>query len=135
LLRAVVEASTSALDLRLARQAATCPGCRGKARPHQVRRRQGMSVFGSLGLERPWYRCARCDRGGSAVEARLQAAGRARLSDGPRQWLVRLDAAPFRETAALLAELTGLGLGAEMIHSYDEVVRRTPNSAQPRGRW
>ena len=56
-----------------------------------------------------------------AVETTLGVAARARLSEGLRAWLVRLGAATdFREAAALLAELTGLAVGAETLRRQTE---------------
>lgn len=123
LVRAVVEASTSELDPRLARQRAACPTWRRKAKPHQVRERQIMTVRGPLALARPWYHCGRRGQGWSAVETTLEVAGRARLSVGLTEWVVRLGtAAPFRQAAEILAVLTGLELGAETVRPQTEQV-------------
>jgi Uncharacterised protein family (UPF0236) len=119
LLRAVVEVSTSELDPRLARARAACPGCGRKAEPHQVRRRQVLTTCGLLALERPWYHCAGCGHGWSVAETILEVARSARVSDGLRAWLVRLGAtAPFRDAAAVLAELTGLELSPETLRRH-----------------
>ena len=123
LLRAVVEASTSGLAPRLARARAACPGCGRKAEPHDRRPRQVLTRCGTLDLDRPWYVCAGCGQGWSVVETTLAVAPRARLSAGLVEWLARLGAAaPFREAAALLAELTGLELGAETLRRHTERV-------------
>ena len=121
LLRAVVEAATSELDPRLARQRAACPTCRRKTKPHQARPRQVQTTCGVLNLERPWYHCDRCGRGWSVVETTLGVAERARLSTGVGAWVARLGAAaPFREAAEVLAALTGLELGAETVRRHTE---------------
>ena len=131
LLRAVVEASTSGLDPRLARQRTACPTCQRKAKPHQVRGRQVMTVCGPLTLERPWYHCAHCGHGWSVVETVLGLAERARLSAGLVEWVVRLGAAaPFREAAEVLAELTGLELGAETVRRHTEQVGAALRTAE-----
>jgi hypothetical protein len=123
LLRAVVEVSTSGLDPRLRRARAACPGCGHKAEPRDRRPRQVLTRCGALDLERPWYHCADCDRGWSVVEAVLAVEPRARVSAGLVDWLARLGAAaPFREAADLLAELTGLELGAETVRRHAERV-------------
>ena len=123
LLGAVVEASTSGLDPRLARQRAACPTCRRKVKPHQARRRQVLTVCGAVDLDRPWYHCDRCGHGWSVVETTLGVAERARLSAGLTEWVARLGAAaPFREAAEVLAALTGLELGAETVRRHTERV-------------
>jgi Uncharacterised protein family (UPF0236) len=119
LLRAVVEVSTTELDPRLARARSACPDCGRKTEPHQVRKRRVLTACGLLALERPWYHCAGCGRGWSAAETVLGVPRRARISDGLRAWLVRLGAtAPFREAAAVLAELTGLALSPETVRRH-----------------
>jgi hypothetical protein len=119
LLRAVVEVATSALDPRLARARSACPGCGRKTEPHQVRGRQVLTTCGLLTLARPWYHCAGCQRGWSAAETVLGVARSTRVSDGLRAWLVRLGAtAPFRDAAAVLAELTGLELSPETVRRH-----------------
>ena len=123
LLGAVIEAATSGLDPRLARARAACPRCARKAKPHQIRQRQVVTVCGTLDLARPWYHCAGCGHGWSVVETTLGVAGRARLSAGLVAWAARLGAAaPFREAAEVLAELTGLELGAETVRCHTERV-------------
>jgi hypothetical protein len=123
LLAAVVEQATTGLDPRLARARDACPGCGRKARPHQRRRRQVETRCGTVAVERPWYHCRPCGRGWSVAETVLGVDGRARVSAGLEQWLARLGAATdFREAAALLAELTGLELGAETVRRHTERV-------------
>jgi hypothetical protein len=114
LLQAVVEQTTSGLDPSLARARATCPG-RGRtvATHGRPRRRQVTTQCGTVTLERPWYHGGPCGHGWSAVETTLGVAGRTRLSEGLRRWVVQLGAAaPVDEAAEVLAELVGLDLGA-----------------------
>ena len=121
LLRAVVEVTTSGLHPRLGRARAACPACGRKVKPHQARARQGTTRCGTLALPRPWYHCGGCGHGWSVVETTLGVAARARLSGGLRAWLVRLGTATdFREAAGLLAELTGLEVGAETLRRQTE---------------
>jgi uncharacterized protein UPF0236 len=131
LLRAVLEAATTGLDPRLQRARAACPRCARKAKPHQRRPRQVVTVCGTLDLERPWYHCAGCGHGWSVVEATLGVAGRARLSAGLVEWAARLGAAaPFREAAEVLAALTGLELGAETLRAHTERVGAALRAAE-----
>lgn len=121
LLQAVVEVATTELDPRLARARAACPDCGRKAKPHQVRPRQLATTCGTLDLERPWYHCAGCGHGWSAVEGVLGVVGHARVSAGLREWLVQLGAAaPFRDAAEVLEALTGLALSAETLRRQTE---------------
>jgi hypothetical protein len=121
LLGAVVAVATSGLHPRLGRARAACPACGRKAKPHQARARQVATRCGALDLVRPWYHCAACGHGWSVVETTLGVAEGARLSAGLRDWLVRLGAATdFREAAGLLAELTGLAVGAETLRRHTE---------------
>jgi hypothetical protein len=116
LLGAVVEAATSGLAPRVRGQRSACPGCGRKVRPHQERARQVLTRCGAVAIERPWYTCARCRHGWSVVETTLGVASRQRSSAGLAAWLVRLGATTdYREAAELLAELTGLAVGAETI--------------------
>jgi hypothetical protein len=121
LLGAVVAVATSGLHPRLGRARAACPACGRKAKPHQPRARHVTTRCGTLELTRPWYHCGGCGHGWSVVETTLAVAERARVSEGLRAWLVRLGAATdFREAAALLAELTGLAVGAETLRRHTE---------------
>jgi len=148
LLEAVVKAATSGLDPRLARARGACPSCGVKARPHgEPRARQVETRCGTLNLELPYYYCATCRRGWSALTTTLAVEERARTSPGLRAWLARLGAATdFREAAELLEELTGLALGAETVRRHAEtagaalrgaedaavaVVERTREAAEP----
>jgi Uncharacterised protein family (UPF0236) len=119
LLRAVVEVATTELDPRLARARSACPGCGRQAEPHQVRRRQVLTTCGLLALDRPWYHCGGGGHGWSVAETVLEVRRSTRISAGLRAWLVRLGAtAPFRDAAAVLAELTGLALSPETVRAH-----------------
>jgi hypothetical protein len=122
LLRAVVETATSGLHPRLARAGQACPGCGVKVGPHGARRpRRVETRCGTLDLARPYYHCAACRRGWSVADTTLGLDERARLSAGLDTWLARLGAATdFREAAELLAELTGLAVGAETVRRHAE---------------
>jgi hypothetical protein len=131
LLRAVVEVATSDLDVRLRRARAACPRCGRKAQPHHAQRRQVQTRCGPLDLDRPWYHCAACGHGWSVVETVLAVPARARLSAGLVAWAARLGAAaPFREAAEVLAELTGLELGPETIRRHTAGVGATLADAE-----
>jgi hypothetical protein len=124
LLEAVVHAATSGLHRRLGRARQRCPGCgrlvkpRGLARPRQV-----LTRCGAVQLARPYFHCGRCRLAWSVVETTLGLAARTRTSTGLDGWLARLGAATdFREAADLLAELTGLEVGAETLRRHSEAV-------------
>jgi hypothetical protein len=116
LLEAVVEAATSELAPRVREARAACPSCGRRVTPHQERTRQVLTECGAVTIERPWYTCERCHHGWSVVETTLGVGSRQRLSAGLLGWVVRLGATTdYREAAELLAELTGLAVGAETI--------------------
>jgi hypothetical protein len=131
LLEAVVGEATSELGPRVRAAARACPTCGRKVRAHQERARQVLTTCGAVDLARPWYHCAPCGRGWSAVETTLAVAPRARVSAGLEGWAVRLGAAvPFREAAELLAELTGLEPGAETIRRHTEAAGAALRAAE-----
>jgi hypothetical protein len=131
LLRAVVEVATSELDPRLARARAACPGCGRKVEPHQTRARRVLTTCGLLTLARPWYHCAACGHGWSVAETVLEVARFTRVSEGLRAWLVRRGAtAPFRDAAAVLAELTGLELSPETVRHHTVAAGRALRAAE-----
>jgi hypothetical protein len=132
LLQAVVEQATSGLDPRLTRAQEACLRCERKVAPHgKPRRRQLQTQCGTVTLERPWYHCWHCGQGWSAVETTLGVVGGSRLSDGLRGWLVRLGAAaPFREAADVLDELTGLTVGPETIRRHAEAAGTALRAAE-----
>jgi hypothetical protein len=122
LLEAVVVAATGGLHPRLGRARRRCPGCGEPVAPRRgARPRTVLTRCGAVDLPRPYFHCGRCGRGWSAVETTLGLASRARTSAGLDGWLVRVGAATdFREAAELLAELTGLELGAETLRRRTE---------------
>jgi hypothetical protein len=132
LLRAVIEEATSGLHPRLARARRACPGCGRKAAPHGAPRpRQVETRCGTLDLARPWYSCPDCGRGWSVVETVLGLPPRARLSGGLAAWAARLGAATdFREAAELLAELSGLVLGAETVRRHTQAAGAALRAAE-----
>jgi hypothetical protein len=132
LLRAVIEDATSGLHPRLARARQACPDCGAKAAPRGAPRpRQVLTRCGTLDLARPYYHCGPCRRGWSVVETTLGLDERARISLGLRAWAARLGAATdFREAAELLAELTGLELGAETVRRHTEALGAAVRAAE-----
>jgi hypothetical protein len=65
------------------------------------------------------------------VETTLAVAGRSRVSERLRGWLVRLGATvPFREAADVLEELTGLTVGPETIRRHAEAVGTALRTAE-----
>ena len=144
---AVVEVATSELAPRVRQARSACPGCGRKAAPHQERPRRVLTRCGAVTIERPWYTCARCHHGWSAVETTLGVGSRQRASAGLLGWLARLGATTdYREAAELLDELTGLAVGPETIRrecvrvgtairvaeaAAIEQTRRTREAAEP----
>jgi hypothetical protein len=106
-----------------------------------------LTQCGAVTIERPWYTCARCHHGWSAVETTLGVGSRQRASAGLLGWLARLGATTdYREAAELLDELTGLAVGPETIRrecvrvgtairvaeaAAIEQTRRTREAAEP----
>jgi hypothetical protein len=117
LLEAVVRGATSGLHPRLARAPRRCPGCGQRTAPRaDPRPRQVLTQCGPVRLVRPYFHCGRCQRGWSVLETTLGVAARTRTSGGLDSWLARLGATTdFREAAELLADLTGLAVGAETV--------------------
>jgi hypothetical protein len=120
LLGGVVRAATSGLDPRLARARAACPDCGRRAAPWEAARARTVDTrCGTVALRAPWYHCAACRRGWSAVGTTLGVPARARLSAGLRGWVVRLGATTdHREAADLLEELTGLAVGRDTVRRH-----------------
>ena len=98
-----------------------CPGCGARRKPHARRKRELLSVCGAVRLERPYYYCGPCKRGWSPADAALGLGPYEATSPGCRAWLARVGAlAPFRQAAALLEDLAGLGVGAETVRAHAE---------------
>lgn len=110
------------LDQPVARRVrSACPGCGRKRKPHSWRRRQLLSVCGAVGFERPYYYCRECRQGRSPADETLGLAPYQALSAGCAEWLALVGGLePFRPAAALLDELTGLGVGAETVRTHAE---------------
>lgn len=110
------------LDQPVARRVrAACTGCGRKRKPHSWRRRQLLSVCGAVGIERPYYYCGACRRGRSPADETLGLGAYQALSAGCGQWLALVGGLePFRPAAALLEELTGLGVGSETVRTHAE---------------
>lgn len=131
LLEAVVEVATSDLAPRVRGARAACPGCGRRVKPHPERPRQVLTQCGAVTIERPWYACARCHHGWSAVETTLGVGSRRRSSDGMVAWLVRLGATTdYREAAELLEELTGQAVAPETIRRECVRVGRAIRAAE-----
>jgi hypothetical protein len=138
LLEAVVHAATSGLHPRLATARQRCPSCGRRVEPRRgARPRQVLTRCGSVQLCRPYFFCAPCRQGWSVVETTLGLGARTRTSAGLDGWLARLGAATdFREAAELLAELSGLAVGAETVRRHTErtgaALRRAEDAAVAR---
>jgi hypothetical protein len=121
LLTAVIQVATSALDPGVASVRRRCPHCDGRTRVDSWRPRQVRTACGLITLRRPWYVCRPCGHGFSPVDATLALAPRARLSETLTAWVVRLGATTtFREAAAVLEDLTGLGVAPDTIRAQSE---------------
>lgn len=98
-----------------------CPGCGLKRAPRRARKRELLTICGAVRLERPYYYCKPCRRGWAPADATLGLAPYQAASAGCREWLALAGAvAPFRDAAALLEELAGLGVGAETVRAHAE---------------
>jgi hypothetical protein len=123
LLGEVIELSASGLDTSLARLPEPCPGCGERTRVESWRKREVLTVCGSIRFERPWHVCRACGKGFSPVDRTLDLISRARLSPEVRAYLVELGAkTSFADGAGLLAKLTGLSVSPETIRSHTERV-------------
>jgi hypothetical protein len=118
-LGAAVAEATGADHPAARRLRAPCPGCGRRVRPHARRARQVLSVCGAARLERPYYYCGPCKRGWAPADAALGLAPHAATSPGAAAWLARVGAlVPFRQAAALLEDLAGLGVGGETVRAH-----------------
>jgi hypothetical protein len=112
---------------------AACPGCRRRQPAHGWRERRVLTACGPMPLRRPYFWCRRCRRGWVPADATLELGPGQALSAGAQAWLVLLGALlPFRRAAAVLEELTGLGVGAETVRAATEAVGDTLAAAQER---
>ena len=117
---------TSALELDqpvAKRVRAACEGCGRQRQPHSWRKRNLLTVCGAVRFERPYYYCGACQQGRSPADETLGLGAYQALSAGCVEWLVLVGAVePFRPAAALLEELTGVGVGATTVRTHAEAV-------------
>lgn len=104
------------------RLSSPCPGCGRRRKPHaRLRKRQVLSICGSVQVARPYYYCGRCRQGWAPADATLELGPYQALSAGCREWLTLVGGLePFRPAAALLEELTGLAVAAETVRTHAE---------------
>jgi hypothetical protein len=123
LLGSVVQLATPDLDPAIAAVQRRCPRCDRLVPRLAQRGRTIHTTCGALALTRPWYHCTHCHHGFSPVDATLGVGPRARVSAALEAWLVRLTvAAPAREAAAVLSDLTGLVAHPETLRAHTTAV-------------
>jgi hypothetical protein len=123
LLGAVLEETTPGLDRGERWGKTACPGCGRAARPGGWRERTLATRCGTVTLPTLRYHCAGCRQGWGGLEATLDVPPRARMSPGLERWVARLGGlTDFREASELLAEYTGIELGAETMRRHSERV-------------
>jgi hypothetical protein len=123
LLEAVLAETTPGLDRGQRWGQAACPGCGRATAPGRWRERTLVTRCGTVTLPTLRYRCGRCRRGWSGLETTLGVAPRARMSADLEAWVARLGGlTDFREARELLAEYTGIELGAETVRRHSERV-------------
>jgi hypothetical protein len=123
LLGAVLAETTPGLDRRARWGQAACPTCGRATAPGGWRERTLATRCGTVTVPTLRYRCGRWRRGWSGLEATLGVAARARMSAGLEAWVAPLGGlTDFREATALLAEYTGIALGAETVRRHSERV-------------
>ena len=131
LLEAVVIEATRGLDEQARWGTERCPRCQHGARPWRRRPRTVLTQCGSVTVPLLEYWCGSCRRGWSGVETELAVAPRARMSAGLVTWLTLAGAhGDFRAAARVLAEYTGLEVGAETIRTHAERVGRALADAE-----
>jgi hypothetical protein len=123
LLGAVLAETTSGLDRRARWGKTACPGCARATAPGRWRERTLATRCGTVTLPTVRYQCGGCHRGWGGLETTLGVAARARMSVGLEAWVARLGGlTDFREATELLAEYTGIALGAETARRHSERV-------------
>ena len=123
LLGAVLVEATPGLDRGQRWGKVACSGC-GEARaPGGWRERTLATRCGTVTVPTLRYQCAACGQGWSGLEATLGVSARARMSPGLEAWVARLGGVTdFREAADLLAEYTGIAVGAETVRRHSAQV-------------
>jgi len=120
-LAGVVSAATTGTDPQARPPRGACPQCGQGAPAERWRRRTVQTRLGGLSFVRTRYWCPACRRHWSAADRTLGLAPRQRTSAGLARWEARVAAlAPFREAAALLEELAGVGVGSETLRTHAE---------------
>ena len=123
LLGAVVQLATPDLDPAIATVHRRCPRCDRLLAPQEQRDRTVRTTCGALTYTRPWYHCVGCHHGFSPADGALGVPPRTRISAGLDAWLIRLTvAAPPREAAALLTDLTGLVVHPDTLREHTTAV-------------
>ena len=123
LLGAVLAEATPGLDRGQRWGKTACPGCGQATAPGRWRERTLVTRCGTVTLPTLRFQCAGCGQGWSGLEATLSVAARARMSPGLEAWVARLGGlTDFREASELLAEYTGIELGAETVRRHSERV-------------
>lgn len=123
LLGAVLVETTPGLDRAQRWGKTACPACGERREPSGWRERTVVSQCGAVTVPTLRYACGPCGQGWSGLETTLGVPARARMSSGVVAWVARLGGVTdFREAAALLAEYTGIALGAETVRRQTERV-------------
>lgn len=123
ILGAVLTETTPGVDRGQRWGEAACPGCDRATRPGGWRERTVATRCGTVTVPTLRYRCAACQQGWSNLETTLGVPARARMSPGLETWVARLGGlTDFREASDLLAEYTGVDLGAETVRRHSERV-------------
>lgn len=123
LLGAVLKETTPRLDRRARWGKDACPSCGQATAPGTWRERTLATRCGTVTVPTLRYHCERCRHGWSGLETTLGVQPRARMSAGLETWVAQLGGlTDFREAAALLAEYTGVELGAETVRRHSEQV-------------
>jgi hypothetical protein len=119
LLGAVLVETTAGLDRGQRWGKTACPECGQATAPGRWRDRTLLTQCGPVRVPTLRYACAQCDQGWSGLETILEVAPRARMSAELERWVAHLGGlTDFREATALLAEYTGVELGAETVRRH-----------------
>lgn len=116
LLGAMRRLTTPDLDPALSAVQRRCPGCDHLVRMQSVRPRTLLTSCGAVTYRRSYYPCPRCHTGFCPADAVLGVTPNRHVSATLDAWLVSLGTSTtFDEAVALLAQLTGLSVGAETV--------------------